>query len=539
MYDILELWNTLVPTSQHDETGFWRGIQLFNERAFFDAHEVLEDVWREAPAQERAFLQGVIQIAVALHHYSTGNLAGASSVLARGEKNLTGYGDAHSGIDVAALRQDVRKWRDALARGTQPPAWPLVQRADATIGSLVNRGASPEARSTTPRRAKPPHGGNPGQRVPMLDLRRQYGRIREEVLAAIERVCASQNLILGEEVAGFEQAAAAFLGAQVVVGCASGTDALWLALAAAGVGPGDSVITTPFSFLASATAIVRVGARPVFVDIDPATFNLSAELVERRIREVVPASLRAIMPVHLFGQCAEMDAFSAIAAEHKVGIVEDAAQAFGAAWRGKRAGTLGTAGAFSFYPTKNLSAFGDGGCVATNDASLAEHVRILGNHGSRERYYHDEIGWNSRLDAIQAAILGVKLKHVARWNEERRERAAEYDRLFADAGLGGAESPIQLPYVAGEAYHIFHQYVIRAARRDELQATLAERGVATAIYYPLPIHLQKCFTYLGYRQSDFPEAERAANGVLALPMFPELTPEEQRCVVEAIAEFYA
>ncbi len=372
----------------------------------------------------------------------------------------------------------------------------------------------------------------------MLDLRRQYARIREDVQAALERVCASQNLILGEEVAAFERAAASFLGVQSVVGCASGTDALWLGLVAAGVGPGDSVITSPFSFLASATSVVRAGARPVFVDIDPVTFNLSADEVERRLRELMPASLRAIMPVHLYGQCADMDAFSRIAAEHKLAIVEDAAQAFGAAWRGRRAGSLGVAGAFSFYPTKNLSAFGDAGCVTTDDGEIAEQVRVLRNHGSRERYYHDEIGWNSRLDAIQAAVLGVKLKHVARWNEERRERAVEYDRLFAAAGFSGASAPIQLPRTAAEACHIFHQYVIRTARRDELRKALGERGICTEIYYPLPIHLQKCFTYLGCRQGDFPAAERAANEVLALPMFPELTPEEQQYVVAQIAEFY-
>lgn len=373
----------------------------------------------------------------------------------------------------------------------------------------------------------------------MLDLRRQYARIREDVQAAMERVCASQTLILGEEVAAFERAAASFLGVKSAVGCASGTDALWLVLVAAGVGPGDSVITSPFSFLASATSIVRAGARPVFVDIDPVTFNLNAGQVERRIREIMPTSLRAIMPVHLFGQCADMDAFSRIAAEHKVAVVEDAAQAFGAAWRGRRAGSLAVAGAFSFYPSKNLSAFGDAGCVTTDDAGIAEHVRVLRNHGSRERYYHEEMGWNSRLDAIQAAVLGVKLTHLARWNEERRERASEYDRLFTAAGFTGASAPIQLPRTQTEAYHIFHQYVIRAARRDELRKVLGERGIATEIYYPLPIHLQKCFAYLGYRQGDFPQAERAANEVLALPMFPELTPEEQQYVAAAIADFYS
>ncbi len=502
-----------------NETGYWQGIRLFNEREFFAAHEVLEDVWRAAPPEERAFLQGLIQIAVALHHHSKGNLAGAASLLARGERNLSGYADTHGGLDLQSLRRAVADWRTALSQAATPPPVLQLARTGAKIASPVSRNAISLS-------------------VPMLDLRRQYARIRDEVMVAIERVCASQSLILGEEVVAFEREAAAFLGVQAAVGCASGTDALWLALVAAGVRPGDSVITTPFSFLASATAIVRAGARPVFVDIDPVTFNLSAGGVERRLQELAPASLRVVLPVHLFGQSADMDAFVSISAEHKLAIVEDAAQAFGAAWRGRRAGSLGALGAFSFYPTKNLSAFGDGGCVTADDIARAEHVRRLRNHGSRERYYHDEIGANSRLDALQAAVLGVKLKHLARWNEERRERAAEYDRMFAVAGLTDASGPVKLPQSMPQAYHIFHQYVIRATRRDELRRWLSEHGIATEIYYPLPIHLQKCFTYLGYRQGDFPNAERAANEVLALPMFPELTAEEQQLVVTAIAEFY-
>ena len=512
-----------------EDERYWRGIHLFNQRAFFDAHEALEDVWREATPAEKPFLQGLIQIAVALHHYSKGNAVGGASLLARGESKLAGYPDAHGGIDVAALRRELKLWRAALRQGSPPPAPPRLKLTSDRIPARVDPTAI--AKDTSPAA---------GRRVPMLDLRRQYARIRDEVLAAIERVCASQNLILGEEVTAFEGAAAAFLGAGHAVGCASGTDALWLALVTAGVGPGDSVITTPFSFVASVSAIVRAGARPLFVDIDPLTFNLSAPSVERRLRELPVNSLHAILPVHLYGQCADMDAFARIAAEWKIAIVEDAAQAFGAAWRGRRAGALGAAAAFSFYPTKNLSAFGDAGCVTTNDAAMAEHVRRLRNHGSRERYHYEEPGANSRLDAIQAAVLAVKLKHLPQWNEERRQRAAVYDRLFAAAGLTGAEpGPVRLSQAAPEAYHIFHQYVIRAARRDEARKFLSERGVATEIYYPLPLHMQKCFEYLGYRQGEFPEAERAASEVLALPMFPELTEDEQRYVVETLAAFYS
>ena len=379
-----------------------------------------------------------------------------------------------------------------------------------------------------------------GAAVPLLDLTRRYASIREEVLAAIERVCASQHFILGEEVAALEREISAYLGVAETVACASGTDALWLSLLAIGVGPGDEVITTPFSFFASASAIARAGARPVFVDIDPLTFNLDPARVERKLAAYPPTRVKAIIPVHLYGQVAQPDAFQRIAAVHGLALLEDAAQAFGAAWRGKRAGTLGTLAAFSFYPTKNLSAFGDAGCMTTNDAGLAEHLRHLRNHGSAKRYYHEELGWNSRLDAIQAAVLRVKLKHIDSWNRLRAERADIYDRLFAGAGLaGGKDSPIQLPQRVAEARHIFHQYVVRARKRDELRAALSERGIATEIYYPLPLHLQNALLYLGYAAGDFPEAERAAGEVLALPMFPELREDEQAAVVEAVSEFYS
>jgi dTDP-4-amino-4,6-dideoxygalactose transaminase len=373
----------------------------------------------------------------------------------------------------------------------------------------------------------------------MLDLTRQYAALRDEILAAIERVCASQHFILGAEVEALESELAAFTGATAAVGCSSGTDALWLALMAVGVAPGDEVITTAFSFFASASAIVRVGARPVMVDIEPKTFTLSPVQVESALR-VRGSKVRALLPVHLYGQCADMDRVQKLAEEFKIPIVEDAAQAIGAAWAGRSAGSMGTAAAFSFYPSKNLSAHGDAGMVTTIDLECAEHMRRFRNHGSPRRYYHDEIGWNCRLDAIQAAVLRVKLPHVARWNEARRQRAAVYDRLFSEAGLiSNNNSPVSLPFVSPHAQPVFHQYVIRAELRDDLRRFLTERKIGTEIYYPVPLHLQSCFAYLGYQEGDLPECEHAAREVLALPMFPELTEEEQHWVVESIAEFYS
>jgi dTDP-4-amino-4,6-dideoxygalactose transaminase len=382
----------------------------------------------------------------------------------------------------------------------------------------------------------------------LLDLRRQYRQIRGEVLAAVERVCASQQYILGSEVEALESEVAQFCGVRHAVGCASGTDALWLALAAAGVQPGDQVLTTAFSFFATASAVVRAGARPVFADIDPHTFNLDSFKVESFLRQAHRDKLRTLLPVHLYGQCADMAALKALAAEFQLFVIEDAAQAIGARSgiepaNGSSAGSMGVAATFSFYPTKNLSACGEAGMVSTNETVLAEHMRRLRNHGSPRRYLHEEIGWNCRLDAIQAAILRVKLKYVQGWNEGRRQLAAGYDRLFASAGLTASHvpedsSPIQTPVTSPHAYHVFHQYVVRAYRRDELREFLAARKIGTEIYYPLPLHLQPCLVYLGYREGNFPEAERAAKEVLALPMFPELTEEEQRWVVQSIADFY-
>ncbi|HEX5433967.1 MAG TPA: DegT/DnrJ/EryC1/StrS family aminotransferase [Candidatus Angelobacter sp.] len=376
----------------------------------------------------------------------------------------------------------------------------------------------------------------------MLDLSRQYTSVREEVLEAVARVCDSQKYILGEEVTAFEREFAALCGTRESVGCASGTDALWLGLVAAGVKQGDSVITTPFSFFATASSIIRAGARPVFVDIDPETLNLDPAKVDACLRDG-GARKTAIMPVHLYGQCADMDAFSRISTEFGLAVVEDAAQAVGALWNGKLGGSWGAAAAFSFYPTKNLSAFGDAGALTTNDSALAEHTRSLRNHGGKQRYFHDEIGANSRLDSIQAAVLRVKMPHLPRWNEARRQRARTYDLLLKDAGLThtGANSvtPVTLLETRPQAEHIFHQYVIRVQRRDQLRDFLKLRGVSSEIYYPVPLQLQKCFAYLGYAPGDLPHAEQAAREVLALPMFAELQEFEQKHVVDSIAEFYS
>jgi dTDP-4-amino-4,6-dideoxygalactose transaminase len=381
--------------------------------------------------------------------------------------------------------------------------------------------------------------------VPLLDLRRQYDTIRDDVLAAITRVCDSQSFILGPEVEALEREISACTGAAAAVGCASGTEALWLALVAAGVKPGDSVITTAFSFFASASAIVRAGATPILMDVDPGTLNLDPAFVELRLRAGKTEKISAILPVHLYGQCADMDAFARIIEEYEpefpLVIVEDAAQAIGAEWGGRPAGSLGAAAAFSFYPTKNLSAYGEAGIVTTTHPEMAEHMRRLRNHGSSRRYYHNEFGWNGRMDAIQAAVLRVKLRHLAGWNESRRQHAAAYDRLFADAGLTsrGSNTPVRLLARRPEARHVFHQYVIRAQRRDGLRRFLADRKIGTEIYYPLPLHLQPVFAPLGLKAGDLPVAEQAAQEVLALPMFPELTVAEIRWVVECIADFYS
>jgi len=375
----------------------------------------------------------------------------------------------------------------------------------------------------------------------MLDFSRQFAQIREEVLSAIEDVCNSQQFILGPKVTSFEQAAAIACGVPHAIGCASGTDALWLAISAAGIGPGDAVITSPFSFFATASSILRCGARPIFADIDPLTFNLSADAVEEAMESAAGATVKAVLPVHLYGQCADWDAFVRLKQNHNLLLIEDAAQAFGAAWNGVAAGALGDLAAFSFYPTKNLSAFGDAGMLTTTSADYDERARMLRAHGMRRRYFHDEIGWNSRLDSVQAAVLEVKLRYLPEWNQKRRDLAARYDQLFRAAGLAAATTAegIVLPYTDRRATHVFHQYVVRAPRRDALREFLTDRQIGSEIYYPLPLHLQASLAGLGYKRGDFPVSETAADEVIALPMYPELREDEQQIVVEAIAEFYA
>ena len=373
----------------------------------------------------------------------------------------------------------------------------------------------------------------------MLDLKRQYQPLHDELLEALGHVLETQQFILGEHVASFEKAAAAQLGVAQCIGCSSGTDALWLALASAGIGDGDAVITTPFSFFASVSSILRAGAKPVLADIDPATFNLSPKTVTQVLEGSRGKSVKAVMPVHLYGQCAEFA--PNFGTEHGIRIIEDAAQAWGASWNGIPAGGLGDAAAFSFYPTKNLSAAGDAGMVSTNSAGLAERARMLRQHGMRRRYYHDEVGWNTRLDGFQGAILQVKLKYMDGWNEARRTVAARYERLFRDASL--AESgpypsrSVVLPHEVPGSRHVWHQYVIRTAKRDALREFLTSHRIGSEIYYPVPLHLQDALKGLGYKEGDFPESERAANEVLALPIFPELREDEQETVVHAIAEF--
>jgi dTDP-4-amino-4,6-dideoxygalactose transaminase len=375
----------------------------------------------------------------------------------------------------------------------------------------------------------------------MLDLKRQYQPLHQELLEALGQVLETQQFILGREVAAFEQAAAAQLSVAHAIGCSSGTDALWLALASAEVGPGQAVITTPFSFFASVSSILRAGATPVLADIDPATFNLSPAAVENVLASERGAGVQAILPVHLYGQCADWTAFARLARENGLKLVEDAAQAWGAEWHGAKAGGLSDAAAFSFYPTKNLSAAGDAGMVATNSDAVAERARMLRQHGMRRRYYHDELGWNTRMDGFQGAVLGVKLKYIATWTEARRAVAARYTSLFTQAGLAEAgpypAKGLVLPSETPGARHIWHQYVIRAPRRDSLREFLAARKIGSEIYYPVPLHLQEALKNLGYKAGDFPEAERAAQEVLALPIFPELREDEQQTVVRAIAEF--
>jgi dTDP-4-amino-4,6-dideoxygalactose transaminase len=377
-----------------------------------------------------------------------------------------------------------------------------------------------------------PTGSQIEMKVPLLDLHAQYAALRDELRAAVDRVMQSQQFILGAEVKALETEVARYSQTKHAIGCASGSDALLLALMALDISEGDEVITTPYSFFATVSSITRLGARPRFVDIDPLTYNIDVS----RIEASITSRTRAIMPVHLYGQCADMEALLEIGKRLNIPIVEDAAQAIGAEDQGQRAGSLSTIGCFSFYPTKNLGGAGDGGMLTTDDDRLAERLRVLRVHGETSKYYHRFVGINSRLDTLQAAVLRVKLPHLDRWSDARRENAARYSGLFLDAGL---TEQLGLPFVRDHARHIFNQYVIRAGeRRDELIAHLKQNGVGAEIYYPLPLHLQECFRFLGHAEGDFPASEQAARATLAIPVYPELRPEQQQYVVETIRRFY-
>lgn len=363
--------------------------------------------------------------------------------------------------------------------------------------------------------------------IPLVDLRAQYRDIKPEIDEAVLRVVENTSFILGDEVRAFEEAFADYCQARFAVGVASGTAALHLVLRAYGIGPGDEVITSPFTFIATAEAISQAGARPVFVDIDATTYNIDPT----RIEPAITPRTKAIMPVHLYGQPADMDPVMEIARRHGLRVIEDAAQAHGAEYREQRAGSIGDAGCFSFYPSKNLGAYGDAGMVVTNDPELAERVRLLRNHGRQEKYIHLMEGYGERLDALQAAILAVKLKHLEAWIERRRAHARVYDQLLAEVG-------IVIPQVLDAVRHVYHLYVIRIVERERVRVALKERGIATGVHYPLPLHLQPAYAHLGYHRGDFPVAERAAQEVLSLPMYPELTPNHQEYVAQSMACFY-
>ena len=361
--------------------------------------------------------------------------------------------------------------------------------------------------------------------VPPLDLKRQYQSLKDELDSAVLAVLAGGSYALGPEVEAFEREIADYLGVKHAVACASGSDALLLALMALDVGPGDEVITTPFTFFATASTVTRLGARPVFVDIRPDTFNIDPDLIEPAVTD----RTRAIIPVHLFGQCARMDVINDIAARHALPVIEDACQSIGARQAGAPAGTLGAAAAFSFYPAKNLAAAGDAGLLTTSDDNLASRLRRLRLHGADQLYRHNEIGINSRMDALQGAILRVKLKALPRWTARRQEIAARYDSAFRDL-------PLTTPACDPDNQHVYYQYVLRVPDRDALARKLTDAGVAVRIYYPLPLHLQPCFGYLSYARGDFPHAEKAADEVLALPVFPEMTSGELDTVIRSVID---
>ena len=374
--------------------------------------------------------------------------------------------------------------------------------------------------------------------VPLLDLKLQYAPLKSQILAEMEAVADSQALVLGPKTEAFESAVAAYCGAPHAIGVASGTDAELVLLMALGIGPGDVVLTTPYTFFATASCIARLGARPVFVDIDPATYNIDPAKLAEALNQT--ANVKAIVPVHLYGQCADMAAIMDLGRTHGVPVLEDAAQALGAQHPLGSAGAIGEAGWFSFYPTKNLGAFGDAGMVVCRDDALAHKIRALRNHGMETRYYHKWLGGNFRIDAIQSAVLSVKLPHLDAWSAGRRARATFYREEFARLGIGGALTlPAEVFAASGLAnHHIYNQFIVRTPQRDALRAHLTAAGIGTEIYYPLSLHQQECFRDLGYQEGDFPESERAARETLALPIFPELTEDQQRYVAAQIAAFF-
>jgi dTDP-4-amino-4,6-dideoxygalactose transaminase len=385
-------------------------------------------------------------------------------------------------------------------------------------------------------------------KVPLLDLKAQYAAIENEVRAAIEKVISSQYFILGPEVEALEAEIAAYTGARYGVGVASGSDAILLAMMQKGLGPGDAVVTTPYSFFATAGSVTRTGATVIFVDIDPVTFNMDPGRFQDLMESLSGnsgspvtaggAAVRGVMPVHLFGQAADMTSIMATASRFGLFVVEDAAQAIGSCSPAGSAGAVGEMGCFSFFPSKNLGGFGDGGMITTSSEKTAEDLKVLRNHGSKPKYYHTLVGVNSRLDALQAAVLRVKLKYLDSWSEKRKANAANYRRLFAERGLASPAGPVTLPAQTEGYRHIYNQFVILVDRRDDLREHLSRADVGTEIYYPVPLHLQECYRSLGYREGDFPHAEAAAKNSLALPIYPELTDEMQEYVVDRIAAFY-
>jgi dTDP-4-amino-4,6-dideoxygalactose transaminase len=373
-------------------------------------------------------------------------------------------------------------------------------------------------------------------KIPLLDLKAQYIPIKDEIRTALDEVIESQHFIMGPKVDELEKKIAAYSGVKYAIGVSSGTDALLIALMALDIRPGDEVVTTPFTFFATAGVIARLNATPVFVDIDPVTFNMDAAKIE----QVLSRRTKAIIPIHLFGQCADMEPILDIAARRHVPVIEDAAQSIGAEYKGKRSGSLGTMGIFSFFPSKNLGGFGDGGMVVTNDDALGEKLRILRVHGSKPKYYHKIVGGNFRLDALQASVLNVKLKYLDGWSQGRRNNAAFYDERFRALDEKGLiKTPVPVYRTSGDKhYHIYNQYTIRARKRDELQEFLKANGVGTEVYYPLPLHLQECFRDLGQAKGAFPVSEEAADAALSIPVYPELSQEQKEYVVAKIGEFY-